>query len=670
MGKSKKLFIFLSLTIAIIDISFITNNYISARNTLEHTLDDDSKNDYAIFQTIEASTYNGLAMQATLFSGNKQIQALFLEGKKALAQEGGGKGGIKTATLRKRLYTLVEQPWKYASKKFDIRHFHFHLGSGAISYLRIHKPNKFGDRLDSLRFLIVDTNAEQLPKSGFETGRASSGLRSTVPIFAWDKELNKEVYVGALEVSTSYNKMIETIEKNIHIQTSVLLNREHIEQTVWDEFMDGQYDNNNINGCDCMLEAGSNSKQKLFLEHIAKKTNFNLQILNADKQVKVLSYNNRYYAVTFHPLRDYQGIKNPSRNNIGAIVMSRDINDVISSYKENQLFSIIYGIIAYFIVEALLALTFFKVIKHLSIQVKFQTKELSEQKQRIQLDKIKYKNLANTINNNYFFYTRKNANNFTFASSSIKKILDISPDDFIQNTALYLPKKTRSFFALRTHQPEKDKGAFEIKIKNKTGRQQYFLVTETIRYNDDTQITEIEGLAQDISTSRQETLLLKLHCKILQLISDKHPTQEILVELSTGIEGIINDIDCAIMIINKDTQTLSVATAPSLPIELINTLNKLDEQAMNTESNFACIVATKTLKRKIISDMQLFSESKNSGELLKQGIYKASCSEPILSSRAKILATIDFYYCQTGKPSPSDLKIITLASDLVTKILE
>ncbi len=670
MGKSKKLFIFLSLTIAIIDILFITHHYISARDTLEQTLEDKSKNDYAIFQTIEASTYNSLAMQATLFSENKQIQALFLEGKQALEQEGGGKGGIKTATLRNRLYTLLEQPWNNTTKKFDIRHFHFHLGPGAMSFLRVHKPNKFGDRLDSVRFLIIDTNSDQLSKSGFETGRVSSGLRSTSPIFAWDKALNKEVYVGALEVSTSYNKMIETIEKNIHIQTSILLNREHIEQTIWDEFMDGQYNNNNINGCDCMLEDYSNSKQKLFLEQIAKKTNFNIQILNADKQVKVLSYNNHYYAVTFHPLRDYQGIKNPSRNNIGAIVMSRNINDVISSYKEKQLFSIIYGMIAYLIVEGLLALTFFKVIKHLSTQLKFQTKELSEQKQHIQLDKIKYKNLANTINNNYFFYTRNNANNFTFASASIKKILDISPEEFIKNTTLYLPQKTRSFFTLKNKHSKTNKLAFEIKMNNKTGRQHYFLVTETTRYNDDTQLIEIEGLAQDISHSRQEALLLKLRCQILQLIFDKHPTQKILVELSTGIEAIINDIDCAIMIFNKQTSLLSVATAPKLPRELSNILNNLDKQSMNSESNFSCIVATTTLKRKIISDMQLFSDSKNSGELLKQGLYKASCSEPVLSSDAKILATIDFYYHQTGKPSHSDLKIIMVASDLATKILE
>ncbi|MCK5697260.1 MAG: hypothetical protein KAI02_03805 [Gammaproteobacteria bacterium] len=670
MSKSKQLFIFLSLIIAIIHILWVTYHYFSARDILEQRLNDNSTNDYAIYQTIEASTYHGLAMQARFFSEDKKIQALFLEGKKALAQEGGYKGGAKTAVMRNHLYELLKQPWQNTTQQFDMRHFHFHLGPGAISYLRVHKPDKFGDRLDNLRFLIVDTNAEQVPKNGFETGRVSSALRSTAPIFSWDKDLNKKVYVGALEVSTSHKKMLSTIEQNMHIQTSILLNRQHIEKTVWDEFIDGQYNNKSISGCDCMLEASSNTQQKLFLEYLAKKTDFNSQILTVDQHAKVLSYKNHYYAVTFYPLRDYQGIKNSSRSNIGAIVMSRDIDSLIRSYKDKQLLSIIYGIIMYLILEVLLVFTFFKVIKHLNRQVKIQTQELSEQKQRIQLDKINYKNLANTINNNYFFYSRNNTHHFTSVSASIKTILDIYPDDFIKNTNLYLPKKTRSFFALKMDQPKKNELTFEIEINNKIGRQHYFMVTETVRYDTDSKIITIEGLAQDISNSRQESLLLKLRCQILQLISDKYPKQEILVTLSAGIEAIIYDIDCAIMIFNPNTHILSVAVATCLPDELINKLNNLDKQLISSENNFSCLIATETLKRKIIPDMQLFSDSKNSGELLKQRLYKASCSEPVLSSQANILGTVDFYYYQTGKPTDSDLKVLTVASDLVAKILE
>jgi len=677
ISKSTKLFIFLSLSIALIDVLFVTTNYYYTRDTLEQTLQDESQKDFAIYQTVLDSINNDLFMHATLFAADTRIQELFLEGKKALELEGGNSGGKKTAFIRTKLYNLVAESWKVATKKFDVRHLHFHLGPGSLSFLRVHQPDKFGDRLDDLRFLIVDTNVQQSPNSGFETGRVSSGLRSAVPVFAWDKDLNKKVYVGVLEVGTSYKKLLEIIKRNINIKTSVLLNKQHIKNTVWEEFITGKYNNNTVKGCDCVLEASSDPNQKAFLEHIAQNIDINYQLLQADGQVKIILYNKHFFAITFHPFRDYLGIKTPSRKNIGSIFISRNINEFMLLYKKKQLFNILYGIIAYFVIEFLLVLTFLNVTKHLTSQVKIQTKELSEQKNRIELDKLKYKNLADAINNNYFFYTRDTQNNFTFISSSIKQVLGFSQEDFLNNTTQLLPDNTLSTLSLKAaHQTntENNKNSFKIEAYNKAGRRQYLLVTETPKYDNNNQLIEFEGLAQDISITRDETLLLRLRCHILQFILDKHSVSEILNELVSGIEEIIKDIHCAIMLVDKQTNTLSIAAAPSLSSEFSNTLNKIpldpDKDLKNISENTACLIAVKTLKRKIIPDLQQFSAGKSSSELLEQTAYKASCSEPVLSSKAKVLATIDFYYRQTGKPSESDLIIISTASDIVAMILE
>ncbi len=679
MSKSKTLFILLSLSIAAIDSLFVITNYFFSHETLQQSLNDKSISDYSVFKTTEEATYNGLAMQAAFFSDNSQIQELFLYGKKALEFEGGGAGGVRTALLRNELYQLVALPWKNAAKKFDIRHFHFHfqLGSEIVSYLRVHQPDKFGDSLNKLRFLIVDSSIEQTPKSGFETGRVSSGLRSAVPVFALDKNTNKKVYVGILEVSTSFQNMLSTMKQNMQINTSILLNKQHIQHTVWDEFIEGQYNNTTINGCDCILEASSHPEQKKFLEHIAAKMKFNAHLQNADQKVRIVSYNNHSYAVTFHPFRDYLGIKDPSRSDIGAIVMSRNIDGLISSYNKKQFFNIVYGIITYLIIEFLLAFTFFKVTRHLSTQVTLQTRELSKQKQLIELDKQKYKHLAESINHNYFYYTRNTKNQFIFISPTIKRLLGFSPEEFINNARRYLPKKARTILASKNFYLKDRNSSFTIEIFNKAGRYQYFLVTETTNYNDDKQINEIEGMAQDISNSRQQSMILKLRCHILQLITEKQAqtsklkTEVILTDLAVGIEAIIKDIHCAIMLFDKKSEHLLPVAAPSLPIELIDSLHKLeplDKQSDTSENTIACLSAGRTLKRKIITDLKLFDNS--ASELLKQESYRAACSEPVLSSKAKILATVDFYYKQTGKPDESDLRIIAIASDLLTRLLE
>ncbi|MCU7833329.1 MAG: hypothetical protein KZQ56_12250 [gamma proteobacterium symbiont of Lucinoma myriamae] len=151
-----------------------------------------------------------------------------------------------------------------------------------------------------------------------------------------------------------------------------------VDRSVWDEFITGKYNNNTIKGCDCVLEASSEPSEKIFIEYITENISFNSQLLHADGQVRIIIYKNQYLAITFHPLRDYLGMKVPSRKNIGSILITRNINELMSLYKEKQLFNIVYGVIAYFIVELLLILTFLNVTKHLTYQVKIQTKELSE----------------------------------------------------------------------------------------------------------------------------------------------------------------------------------------------------------------------------------------------------------------------------------------------------
>ncbi|MCW8928618.1 MAG: PAS domain S-box protein [Gammaproteobacteria bacterium] len=684
MVKNKKFFIFLSLAIALIDAVFVTANYFFTRDTFYVTLQEDSQNDYAIYKTVLESTYNGLSMQATLFASDKRIQDLFLQGKKALELESKttgneGTGGPKTAEIRNQLYQLVATPWQIATKQFDVRQLHFHLGPGALSFLRVHKPEKFGDRIDDLRFIIVDTNAEQTPRSGFETGRIYSGLRSVMPIFAWDQEVQKDVYVGALEVGTSYKKLLETIDQNINIELSVLLNNKHIKETVWDEFITGNYNNNTINGCNCILEASSRPHQKKFLSHIAKKINSENQSKKADGIARLIKYNEHYYSYTFHPFRDYLGTKIPSRTDIGAIFIARNINEQMTIYNEEQWFNLLYGIIAFIIIELLLFITFFKVTNHLTAQVKIQTKELLEQKRVIELDKVKYKNLANAINESYFFYTRDKDNNFTFVSSSVHQVLGFSKKEFLDNPVQYLPQNAQTEFVLKKARQtfiEQNQNSFEVEIYNKSGRIQYLLVTETPKYDENKRIIQVEGMAQDITRIRQDKMLLQLRCQVLQLISDSHSHENILNVLVKGVESIIQDVNCVIMIYDHQNNILEVGAAPSIPTEFKQKIDHLDV----TLENNACSIAATSVKRKIISSINFDSEKspldtqspnkKKFVPVYKDSPYKACCSEPVLSTDAKVLATVDFYYKKTGMPNESDLFIISAATDLVCMLFE
>ena len=156
--KHNKLFILLSLAILILDMSFILINYYYSKVTLHNTMQATSESLYTVFNTELESTYENLLLIASLYAEDRQIQTLFLKGKNALKKEGGGAGGKETAQARQELLDETLTGWTKAKKNFNIRQFHFHLGSGDTTFLRVHKPEMFGDNLAEVRFTIVDTN--------------------------------------------------------------------------------------------------------------------------------------------------------------------------------------------------------------------------------------------------------------------------------------------------------------------------------------------------------------------------------------------------------------------------------------------------------------------------------------------------------------------------------
>lgn len=70
----------------------------------------------------------------------------------------------------------------YDSIKEHVAQFQFHLPD-STSFLRLHKPEKFGDSLKEFRFTVNEANAQKVAVAGIEEGVAGYGLRVVVPMF-------------------------------------------------------------------------------------------------------------------------------------------------------------------------------------------------------------------------------------------------------------------------------------------------------------------------------------------------------------------------------------------------------------------------------------------------------------------------------------------------------
>lgn len=100
---------------------------------------------------------------------------------------------------RKFLSDLFVPGYSLLAKEYGVDQFQFHTPP-ATAWLRVHKPEKFGDDLSGFRHTVLTTNKTQKPTRGLEGGVAGLGARGIVPIF------NAGKHVGSVEFGMTFGQ--------------------------------------------------------------------------------------------------------------------------------------------------------------------------------------------------------------------------------------------------------------------------------------------------------------------------------------------------------------------------------------------------------------------------------------------------------------------------------
>ncbi|KJV08274.1 hypothetical protein VZ95_18855 [Elstera litoralis] len=100
---------------------------------------------------------------------------------------------------RDGLQAMLGPVFKELKDRHGVRQLQFHLAP-ATSFLRVHRPEKFGDDLSSFRFTVVEVNRTQKPVFGIENGVEGLGIRGVVPVFKDQKP------IGSVEIGLSIDQ--------------------------------------------------------------------------------------------------------------------------------------------------------------------------------------------------------------------------------------------------------------------------------------------------------------------------------------------------------------------------------------------------------------------------------------------------------------------------------
>lgn len=231
--------------------------------------------------------------------------------------------------IRNSLYQLLLPVYKNLENK-NFVNLHFVLPDCA-SFLRFHRPEKFGDDLSPARYSIKLANEEKITAQGFEIGSSYHGYRYIFPLFY------ENLHIGSVEMGISFNAFREQMEKIFPEQFSFIMRKDMVEQSLFEDELD-DYEISNISDY-YLSEKISLQSQKSF-----QNGNIENNIINAinltvrDEILQSLQNENSFalsvdvknenFIITLMPIRNPENV-------LIAYIISYAKDDTVKEYRKS-----------------------------------------------------------------------------------------------------------------------------------------------------------------------------------------------------------------------------------------------------------------------------------------------------------------------------------------------
>jgi putative nucleotidyltransferase with HDIG domain len=226
--------------------------------------------------------------------------------------------------LHEELLKTLSVRYQNLKNKLNLRQLHFHLPDGR-SFLRMHRPNIYGDPLFDIRHSVKLANTNHIYVEGFEEGRIFNGYRYVFPIHY------KGSHLGSVEISVSISAIIQQLS-HIHKQHAFYF---MLDKTIFSKKVFKQeksnYGNSKLSD-DFVIDEEVRSKFddnfEPFLEHLSR-ISFVQKNLSAFKAfVQSSKIEDQSVIATFLPIYN---LKNESV----AYIVAFEINSVIQNRYES-----------------------------------------------------------------------------------------------------------------------------------------------------------------------------------------------------------------------------------------------------------------------------------------------------------------------------------------------
>ena len=215
---------------------------------------------------------------------------------------------------REALENYLDNKYKIL-KSFNLRQLHFHLPNND-SFLRMHRPNKFGDNLTKDRKTVAYVNKNKKYIHGFEEGKVFNGFRFVYPLFFNEK------YIGSVEVSFSALFFIQDIAKSYGVKANFLIKKNVVNKKVFKDEMKN-YVQSPIR--DYYYQKSILKNLNLLKDNRVLDTELENQILSKMKENKTFSI----YVPDFEEIALFLPVENPiTKKNVAFLKISENSHKI------------------------------------------------------------------------------------------------------------------------------------------------------------------------------------------------------------------------------------------------------------------------------------------------------------------------------------------------------
>ena len=177
-----------------------------------------------------------------------------------------------------------------------------------------------------------------------------------------------------------------------------------------------------------------------------------------------------------------------------------------------------------------------------------------------------------------------------------------------------------------------------------------------------------QAILRDISERKKAEALLAAEKRILEMIATGVPLKEILSALCLFIEEQRSGTLASVLLLNPDGIHLDSVAGPNLPKEWTQQMESLPIGPCAGSCGTAAYRGSPVIASDIATD-PLWNVPQHRAAALKHGL-RASWSNPVVSSKGKVLGTFCMYYREPRTPTSHDLELIELATYLVRVAIE